>query len=150
MGDLAIELHQSVRGLFKDEKESWYDRLVNKVPVKVQKALLYVYSVIFMSIAAYCMSKGIRYLVSFSGNTDAFIDANGDFKEFSSAKFTLSKWTSGLLLGLSLVMLLYYFHMRRILNRFFSDTLISQKNKINLLYAVFLISYTLRAILAPF
>ena len=149
MGDLAIELHQSVRGLFKDAKESCYDKLVNKTPVKIQKALLYVYSAIFLGIAAYCMSKGIRYLVNFSTNQDAFIDENGDFKQFNTAKVVLAKWTSGMLLGLSLIMLLYYFHMRRILDRFFSDTLKAQKNKINLLYAVFLVSYTMRAIIAP-
>jgi hypothetical protein len=35
MGDLAIQLHESTRGLFMEAKENCYDKLVAKIPYKV-------------------------------------------------------------------------------------------------------------------
>lgn len=45
---------------------------------------------------------------------------------------------------------LYYFYMRHILNNYFSNSLLAEKRKINILFMTFLIAYTLRFLTAIF
>ena len=93
------------------------------------------------------MGRGCYYLENLTDQT--FITPAGDFKKFHGAKSKHGNWIAFLMITLSLAMVIYYFHMRRILHRFFSTSLKKQKFKINLLFAVFMISYSLKAILAP-
>jgi hypothetical protein len=48
--------------------------------------------------------------------------------------------------ALSVTLCMYYFYMRHILNNYFSNSLLAEKRKINILFATFLFAYTLRTL----
>jgi len=73
-----------------------------------------------------------------------------DFKGLTSKKQLNSIWVISLLWTLTAMLVIYFLHMRHVLNKFFCNSLHEEKRKINLLFMTFLVAYTLRACISIF
>ena len=59
-----------------------------------------------------------------------------------------SDWSIVLLSLLSLLLLVYYMHLRYVIDKFFSVVLRAEKRRINILFLTFLIAYFLRTVVS--
>lgn len=74
------------------------------------------------------------------------VNPDGDNNDLHYGLSTNSAWIAGILFTLAFFLVLYYIHMRYILNKYFSNALQAEKNKINCLFLCFLLAYTFRAL----
>ena len=78
------------------------------------------------------------------------LNENLNFKNLTAKKQLNSVWVITLLWILTAMLVLYFFHMRHVLNKYFADALHQEKRKINMLFCTWLVAYTLRACISIF
>jgi len=111
-----------VRGLFSDN-DGCYDRMVAKVPLKVQRFSVFLISFILMATALTFSIKGSIFWSQVVPYYEFFNKDTGDFVHIGAAREMNSGWIIGMLWALSGMILFYYLHMRHVLNKFFADSL---------------------------
>lgn len=148
MGDLAIQLSSSVRGLFPRD-EHCCDKHVAKIPLKYWRMLAFLISFVMVSSALAFAVFGFVFWSQI--DTVEFVNPETHgFKSYSKNRQRHSVWIISMLWVLSFLLLGYYIHMRYVLNKYFSGSLQRKKRQINILFLTFLFAYALRAILSPF
>lgn len=119
MGYLAFQLAFSVR-IFKN-KHNRYDRCCNKIPLKAQKLTVCLVSVAFGVGALALMIKGDRFWINITNVK--IVDPNGKNNNLRDGLLHNSAQIATILFTLSFFLILYYSHMRYILNKYFSNAL---------------------------
>jgi len=110
---------------------------------------VFIISLAFTVCAAAVLSVGINFW-SNAQTLELVNPETNKFKKLSNGKEHNNVWIMSMLGALSVTLMLYYCYMRHILNTYFSNSLQAEKRKINILFATFLIAYTLRTLTSLF
>ena len=143
MGELAIQLTHSVRGLFADQ--SRYDNFMAKMPLRYQKLIVYFITFGFVACSVALLGVGCHFWKNIT-SVEFLNKSTGNFKKLHDGRTENAVWITSMMSALSFFLLLYYCHMRYIMSKYFSNSLRAEKRKINLLFLTFLCAYSVRAV----
>lgn len=111
----------------------------------MQKVIVSGISICFVIAATALLTKGCLFWGQIH-NVKLINPDTGNSNSLYPGLSTNSHWIAVILFTLAFFLILYYSHMCYILNKYFSNALSAEKTKINRLFFVFLMAYTLRAI----
>ena len=124
MGDLAIQLSASMRGLYSRDESRLCTNLY-KIEPKYHRITAFLISYILIGFAfAFCID-GFIFLANFDEYN--LIDSEGNLRIDDLNKARHESWILAILWMLSFLLLIYYLIMRYMMNKYFSGGLASKK-----------------------